>query len=664
MCLRLFLGVLFFVNAASAQFGSLPIEARKAPEVLVAVSRDGLTAAIARSEGSAAKRFGRVELWQTTTGDLQRTITGFDGPIWSLTFSPDGKSIITLSTEFHEAKIQSSATERDEKVRAELKWWNTQTGEFIRKVTVGNEGIESVEAAWSPAGDMLAVIERYRERQLLRSVEPGEYNPRIRGVGPAFTLELELKLLDAQSGQRKIKLEDSNRTSRGRAVWFAVRLERPAFSPDGKILAAVVDQDVQLWNVDTGKKLLSLKKLSGIPSAIAFSPDNRQIAVASIKGRMPEGESEITLWEVSTGKQLNRLMGRNDAVVCLQFAGNGEALLLGSLQYEADGSMGTVKMWELSRNRLGRFNVHEGEAVSWLTLIPAQYGALLQSGTAVELRDSRTWKVTQSFEPSEADDAVSMRHSRFLLSAKRAAAVAFSRDGTTVSAQIPGEGIRRWDSRTGGTKDAIADARLSESIVAVSPNGDFIAEITDAGVRVTDRTNHSSKLIPLHLPGPTSPVALSDDGRNLINADESGSIQLWDLASGKLKRTINAGTKVTAVAIDGSGQMLAIARADRSVVLWSLKMEAARSELRKHTDVVNALAFSPDGSTIASGGDDRTVILWDVDSGKPRRTLSGHEQTVTSLAFSPDGLTLASGSGNASVVLWNVPTGKLDRILR
>src|SRR5689334_19968170 len=107
MCLRLFLGVLLFVTTAAAQFvPPPPIEARKAPEVLIAVSPDGLTAAIARSEGSEAKRFGRVELWQTTTGQLQRTITGFDGPIWSLTFSPDGKSLVTLSTEFREAKLQ------------------------------------------------------------------------------------------------------------------------------------------------------------------------------------------------------------------------------------------------------------------------------------------------------------------------------------------------------------------------------------------------------------------------------------------------------------------------------------------------------------------------------------------------------------------------------
>jgi len=297
-------------------------------------------------------------------------------------------------------------------------------------------------------------------------------------------------------------------------------------------------------------------------------------------------------------------------------------------------------------------------------LLPAQYGALLQSGTEVELRDSRTWKVTHSFEPTQAGDAESMRHSRFLLSAKRAAAVSFSRDGTTVSAQIPGEGIRRWDARTGGTKDAIAGERVPESIVAVSPNGDFIAELTGEGIRVTDRANHSNKLLPLRLADPTLPVALSDDGRNLISADESGSIQVWDLTSGKIKTTINAGTKVTALAIDDSGQTLASAQIDRSIVLWDLETSAPLADLKKHEEVINALVFSPDGRTLASGGDDRTAILWDVPSRRAKRTLKGHDLTVTSLAFSPDGLTLATGSGNASVVLWNVTTGKLDRVLR
>jgi WD40 repeat protein len=258
-----------------------------------------------------------------------------------------------------------------------------------------------------------------------------------------------------------------------------------------------------------------------------------------------------------------------------------------------------------------------------------------------------------------------MRRSRYILTANRAVAVAFSRDGMTVSAEIPGEGIRRWDARTGGLRAQIPRAKSSEdAVLAFSSDGDFVVETTAEGVRLRDLLNGSTKHVSLDTDDPISALALAPDNRTLITADESGLVHIWDIETGRSRNTIPIGQQVTAVAIDTSGQLLAAARADRSIVLWDLKTGAIRSEFKKHEDVINALAFSPDGNTLASGGDDRTAILWDLASGKAKRTLKGHDLTVTSLAFSPDSLTLASGSGNAAVVLWNVTTGKLDRILR
>jgi WD40 repeat protein len=234
-----------------------------------------------------------------------------------------------------------------------------------------------------------------------------------------------------------------------------------------------------------------------------------------------------------------------------------------------------------------------------------------------------------------------------------------------VSAEIPGQGIRRWDARTGGVRTQIPHAKIpDDAMLAFSSDGDLVVETTAAGVRLRDLLNGTTKQVPVDTDDPISALSLSPDNRTLITADDSGLVHLRDAETGQSKKTIQVGQQITAVAIDASGQLLATARADRSIVLWDLKTGAVRSEFRKHENVVNALAFSPDGTTLASGGDDRTAILWELASGKAKRTLKGHDMTVTSLAFSPDGLTLASGSGNNSVVLWNVTNGKLDRILR
>ncbi|HXQ73955.1 MAG TPA: WD40 repeat domain-containing protein [Pyrinomonadaceae bacterium] len=660
MFFRLSLVLLLVVTTASAQGFR-----HRSPSVDVAVSPDQSLVAVVRSGIGTSKNYGRVELWDTETGELQRTITGFDGPIWSLTFSKDGRSLITVSSEFRESSIQASIKERREKVFAELKWWDVQSGDFIRKLPLAEEGITSLEAAWSPGGDVFALVERYTKSQFTSRQVPTFGNQMI--TPPVFDAveSVNLKLLDAQTGERKAKVEDVDKTFYGRLILLFGRVDEPVFSPDGATLAAIYGENVVLWSVANGRKVRTLKKLKGFASSIAFSPDSRMIAISSIKGPMPGGESEVSVWDVATGNNLHRLKGRNDAIACIQFVVRGQAILMGSLEYKRNIEMGTVKLWDLRDNRVKSADIYEGKTVSSFTLIHNQQQVVLQSGEAVEVRDARTWRVIHSFESSEDEKSESIRRSRYILSANRAVAVAFSRDGTTVSAEIPGEGIRRWDARTGGVRARIPHAQSSDNaVLALSSDGDFVVETTAEGVRLRDFLNGTTKQIPLDTDDPISAMTLAPDNRTLITADESGLVHVWDTETGQSKKTIQVGQQITAVAIDNSGQLLATARADRSIVLWDLKTGAVRSEFRKHENVVNALAFSPDGTILASGGDDRTAILWELASGKAKRTLKGHDMTVTSLAFSPDSLTLASGSGNTSVVLWNVTNGKLDRILR
>ena len=660
---RVFLCLLLFAATAYSQPVYPPPPRIDPPDVVIAVSADGHTLAIARSSGGSAKRYGRIELWNTRTGELQRTITGFDGPIWSMAFSKDGKTVLTVSTEYRNEKIQNSIRKRDDIVTAELKSWDTESGEFVTRVPLGEEGISSVEASWAPTGDVLALVERYSRRQLAPVETPGGFSPQRIVSGWMYVEDLYLRLLDAQSGERRVKVESGDQTYHGQLTYLA-RMGHLVFSSDGKRLAAVSGGDVHVWNVETGKKLRTINKLDGAPRAIAFSPDGRLIAVAAVRARWPIADSEIIVRDVSTGKEVHRLKGKNDSVSCLRFIADGRALLIGSLQYNAELSMGTVKVWDLHANRLGNYDVYEGKAVSTLIHLPEQHAVILQSGTTVELRDVRTWNVLHTFEPTEEDESEKTRRSRFLLSANRAEAVGFSRDGTMVSATLPGEGIRSWDARTGGVKNRIARQQGPDEVTATSSNGEFIVEATAKEVRVVDLVNGTHKVLPLRIANRVSAIALSRDSRSLVTADDVGDIRIWDLSSGQIKKTFETGQEITAVAIDPSGQLFAAARVDRSIGLWNVTAGPLQVELKKHTDVVNALAFSSDGKTLASGGDDRTAILWDVASAKVKRTLKGHDLTVTSLSFSPDGQLLASASGNAAVVLWNVPTGKIERILR
>ena len=630
---------------------------RAAPQVTTAVSPNGQTLAIARSSGGFEKRHGRVELWDLASGELQRMITGFDGAVWSMSFSKDGSSLITISTEFRKPKTKPSDTTNQDPKTAELKWWDVRSGEFLRKVSLGSEDIDSVEATWSPSGDVLALIERYSPDQWVAVVTQSRVESEW-----VNDVELKLGLFDAHSLKTRTKIEGGQQTTRGATVFLA-RLAHPVFSSNGEVLAAVSGTDVKLWKVDSGKKFRTIREFNGKPTAIAFSPDGQLVAVAAVKGNMPGGKSEINVLEVSTGRLVKRLKRPNDSVACLQFAAQGRTLLIGTLQYEPQRAIGTVKIWDVVNNQLFRFDVTEGKTVSSMTVIPNNQTIVLQSGSDVEVRDLQTWRVIRSFDPPAGDESESMRRSLFLLSANHAVGVGFGSDGITVSAVLPRE-IRLWDSRTGGVKNRLSREAVPDDVIAMSSNGELIAEATAGQVRLTEIRTGADKVLALQTRGNISAIALSADGRSLVTADEHGSIQFWEVSTGHLTKSFETGQVITALAVDAFGQVVAAATTDRSIGVWSVPAGALKTELKKPGDVVRALAFSPDGRTLASAGDDRNLILWELGSGKATLTFEKPDSTVTSIAFSANGQLLASGAGNESVLLWNVRTGKLQRILR
>jgi WD40 repeat protein len=678
----------------------------------VSFSPDGGTLAIARGAGEPSQRFGRIELWDTKTGTLRHVIKGFDGPVGSLSFSPDGQTLVSSSSEFHSSKIQEKARSREGSVLGEVKWWDAQTGELKQRLALPGEGSFSLRATYSPDGKQLAVVESFRQFSYLLA-GPNFTSPALGSASETFPTPVaspmmmifrtDLKLLDAQTGESKLKLN----TDQARGALF---------SPDGTLLVVENGNEIRIWNSHTGEEVRKLKDFKGRPNAMAFSPDGQTLAVAITKYEhqssrrftMVIGKSEVRLFDLRTWNVSLRLQNLG-AVNSLAFEPGGKWLLMGGMLSDRDSTMPAIKVWNLQTGGVAANFPTGGEGFSEAvdSLVLSRNGRWLafQSGPAtVKMLDTQTWKVKETWDATSIGAAVERPTSRFLLSVKRVLAIAFSVDGKTLSGETDQGEIRLWDPRTGEVKNKPVTGDNDPSLVAVSSNGKSFAEVSNgkvllwnagsgdkrtvlaAGRRPTSAVALSadgktlaiagSKDVMLLSPtgtmtktltgqhGSVSRISFSDDGRTLASADEEGMIEIWNVANSRIEKTITAGTGITALRLAPNGQILATASEDRVVTVWNLQTGLALRKLQKHDAPINALAFSSDSQLLASGGDDRTVVIWETASGKAKRTLKGHDQTVTSLAFSPDGRLLASGSGNASVVLWEVRTGKLNRVLR
>jgi WD40 repeat protein len=136
--------------------------------------------------------------------------------------------------------------------------------------------------------------------------------------------------------------------------------------------------------------------------------------------------------------------------------------------------------------------------------------------------------------------------------------------------------------------------------------------------------------------------------------DGRGMWRLWRVADGTLTHEGDYGPPVSSLAFSPDGGLLALGLWTGPVQLWQLPSGVLLRTLSGHPRPVGGVAFSPDGKLVASGANNDTVRLWQVADGTLLRTLGPGSMNVD---FSPDGTLLASGSHDQPVRLWQVADG-------
>ncbi len=283
--------------------------------------------------------------------------------------------------------------------------------------------------------------------------------------------------------------------------------ESVAFSKDGSLLAAGCrDNRIRVWNLRSG----------ALERTVADASTNLLAAGGHFAKVAADGKVTVKSWE--TGDVMRQLAPPAPKPAGVVASPDGSLVAASSRAYDT-GSENLVRVWDAA----GRERFHSLAGVGGITRM------------------------------------------------------VFSPDGSMLVAGSYDADVRVWDTRNGELKTKIEELTVSMFDMVFSPDGrQFAAAGVDRIVYLWDAATWKLTRKLTGQPEMISALAFSPDGKRIVSGgfDEMAfqnpaHVLVWDLASGKVLRTVKSDSRVARVAFSPDGKLVAVADRKKKVWLWA-----------------------------------------------------------------------------------------------
>lgn len=590
---------------------------------------------------------------------------GHSDSVWDLAFSPDGRYIVSASTD------------------GSAMLWDLASGREIRAFVsdLCDDGTRPIPlcAIFSPDGSEIltgATDGKIRVWDIVTGRELGTFVGHSKSIH-SLSLSGDGRLLLSIADDRTLRLWDRGTKRELKRIEAAFNGYGcpAAIAPDGRMAVTGYEKNTaMLWDLLTGKAIGPLVGHSKNVESVAFSPDGKRILTGSY-------DKTARIWDRSTRMEVKILEGPSDLITEVAYSPDGRLIVSGD-------NAGSIRLWDAS----------DGSPLGQFTVGTSGINALVFSS------DGR-WLLHASDEPAFGlwDLLLGEELRAFGARGEVPDAPRFPEDGSSLVFETTddvtttwdfhqGKPLGRWQNDRGPIRDlsfsrdnrralsvgengatvwdvaawrGVGTISLDPSLIdgaTISPDGRKALILGEDG-RLTLWDLDGRKAIRVLEGGMNGSLVLqiTSDGRSAIGLNCENSLTQWDLETGRKIRDFNVFSHAATLSPDGRtvlAENIQMNPFEFQIKLFDVRSGAELQRLVGHDHIACALAFSPDGRLALSGSCDWSVKLWDLGTGTVLQTMVGHSDTVVHVGFSPDGRRAVSTSNDSTMRIWDLESGK------
>jgi WD40 repeat protein len=575
-----------------------------------AISPDGQRLAIA----SGTIMQNALHLWNLQNSTPFTEPVGLSATPASLTFSPDGKTLLVPSNQTLEQR-------------------DSTTGAEIRPSIDHDKPVMC--AAYTPDGSHI-VSSALFDTFFWNSLSGVADGPPLRhdAIPQSLSIALagdRLAIALGDSTAQVFGLPDRERL--GQPVVHRSDINNIKFSRDGQsVLTCSNDRTALLWDAATGRRQAeSMRHEQPVIACVLSADEDTVLTVSGGQGK----PAQLNHWRLNRTPSTMTDLPHEARVASFSISPDGARIVSCSVD-------GQVKVWDARTHALIAGPLQSPGEVNTCLFSPDGQRVASAAGTIVTV-----WDLS-----GDARQLLNLKHDSPLNT------LAFSPDGKLLVSALSDGSVWLWDPKKGTQKGPPLRHESAVLKAVFSPDGrSILTGSNDGVVQLWDVATRMPRGEPMRHTDAVTVAHFSADGQRVVTGSMDGVARVWDAGTGTARTPpLQHDSSVTETLFSPDGATILTAAGEYgrqgSARVWDAHTGRPLTDPIRHPEGVESAVLNPDGDSLITGAFDGKLRVWDSHTGKPRALSVSFGEPIVSIQFlPPPSSSMVIGSGDRLAVV-------------